>query len=276
MSKSLLVALAALAANAAAHGYISTVTLGGVEHEGFSRWNPDPDPAAIGWSFTTEDEGPELDISSPDFVCRRGSKPAGTYGKVAAGSKVDFFWTSDDKVINPNGWAESHRGPVLTYIAPCPGENGGDCSGVDKTTLRWTKIAEEGLVSGPASVEGTWATDKLRENGGVNSATLPAGLAPGRYVLRNELIALHRAHLSEPEFYAQCAGVEVTGSGSDDLSSSDAVVASHLYSTSDKQMFGFDIYNGGTVKEWPIPGPALYSGKKNEAGRRNHAREFHI
>ena len=268
MSKSLLLALTALAANVAAHGYINTVTLDGTDYEGFSRWNPSPDPNAIGWSFTTEDEGPELDISSPDFICRRGSGPSKNYGKVAAGGKVDFFWTSDDKVINPNGWAESHRGPVITYIAPCHG----DCASVDKAALKWTKIAAEGLISGPANTEGKWATDKLRENGGINSATIPQNLAPGKYVLRNELIALHRAHLSEPEFYPQCATIEVTGSGSDDLSGS-GVAAASLYSTSDEQMFGFDIYNGGGITEWPIPGPPLYSGPSSG---RSHSRQFQI
>ncbi|KAJ0126557.1 Uncharacterized protein HZ326_30339 [Fusarium oxysporum f. sp. albedinis] len=91
--------------------------------------------------------------------------------------------------------------------------------------LEWTKIAEEGLVSGPANTEGVWATDKLRENRGVNSVTIPKTIAPGKYVVCNEHIAFHRAYLSEPEFYMQCGNIEVTGSGTDDLSGS-GVVAS--------------------------------------------------
>lgn len=251
MSRNLLF-LAAMASSVAAHGYMKTVTLDGTEYEGFNRWNPNPSPDAIGWSFTTEDEGPELDISSPNFICRRDSEPAKNYGTIAAGGTATFFWTSDDKVINPNGWAESHRGPVITYIAPW----GGDCTNVDKTTLRWTKIAESGLVSGPANTEGVWATDVLRANGGVNDAVIPAALAPGKYVLRNELIALHRAHLSEPEFYMQCGNVEITGDGTDDLSDK-GVVGAEIYSVNDKQMFGFSVYDSQDT-EWPIPGPQLY------------------
>ncbi|KAF4441837.1 Polysaccharide monooxygenase Cel61a [Fusarium austroafricanum] len=256
MSRFSIILTALLASNVAAHGYLNTFTLDDVKHEGFSRWNPSPDPKAIGWSFTTEDEGPEMDISSPDFVCRRSSKPSKNYAKVAAGGTASFFWTSDDKVINPNGWAESHRGPVITYIAPC----NGDCASVDKTKLKWTKIAEEGLISGPANTQGVWATDKLRQNGGVNKATIPKSIAPGKYVIRNELIALHRAHLSEPEFYMQCGNIEVTGKGADNLSGS-GVVASKLYSTSDKQMFGFSVYDN-RGDSWKIPGPALYKGGK--------------
>lgn len=262
MSRSLILATVALAAHVAAHGYVRTFTLDGVDYEGYDRWNDNRDPNHIGWSFATEDEGPELDVSSPDLVCRRNAEPAQNYGKIAAGGEASFLWTSDDKTLNPDGWAAGHRGPILTYIAPCHG----DCAAVDKTALSWTKIAEEGLVSGTANVQGVWATDKMRENGGVNLATIPRTLAPGKYVLRNEIIALHRAHLSEPEFYMQCGNIEVTGSGSDDLSGS-GVVASGLYSRdADSSIFGFDVYNGGSETTWKIPGPPLYSGASAGGG----------
>lgn len=252
MYHSTLVGLSLLAARAAAHGYIGTFTLGGVEYEGFRNWNPNPSPDAIGWSFTTPDEGPVLDISSPALACREGAEPATSYGAIDAGGKATMWWTSADKVINPDGWAVSHRGPIMTYIAPCDG----DCTTVDKTTLRWTKIAEEGLVSGTANVNGVWATDKMRENGGVVTVDIPSSIAPGKYVLRSEIIALHRAHLSEPEFYGQCGNIEVRGSGTDDLSGV-GTVAAELYSRDDN-IFGFDVYNGGSETTWDIPGPALY------------------
>ncbi|KAM5345981.1 hypothetical protein ACJ41O_011842 [Fusarium nematophilum] len=266
MSRFSILATALLASQVAAHGYLNTFTLDGVAYDGFSRWNPSPN--TIGWTFSTPDEGPEMDISSPDFVCRRESQAATNYGKVQAGGTASFLWTSDDKVINPNGWAESHRGPIITYIAPC----NGDCASVDKTQLKWTKIAEEGVVSGPANTQGIWATDKLRENGGTNTATIPASIAPGKYVIRNELIALHRAQLNEPEFYMQCGNIEVTGSGTDDLSSS-GVPASQLYSTADSQIFGFSIYdNQGS--DWKVPGPALYTGSQAKAKRAKTAVKF--
>ncbi|CAH0051897.1 unnamed protein product [Clonostachys rhizophaga] len=252
MHRSLLLS-SLLAMEVAAHGFVKTFTLDGVEYEGFWRWNNNPDPKAIGWSFTTPDEGPILDISNPDLSCRQDSAPAKNYGQIAAGGKADFFWTSEDKVINPNGWAESHRGPIMTYIAPC----NGDCTTVDKASLKWTKIYEEGLISGTANTNGVWASDKMRQNGGINSATIPSSIAPGKYVIRNEIIALHRAHINEPEFYAQCANIEVTGSGTDDLSGK-GVIATQLYKTTDN-VFGFDVYNVGKETTWPIPGPAVYS-----------------
>jgi len=128
------------------------------------------------------------------------------------------------------------------------------------------------LSLGPPHTEGVWATDKLRENGGVNSATIPSSIAPGKYVIRNELIALHRAHLSEPEFYMQCGNIEVTGSGTDNLSGS-GDVASQLYSTSDEQIFGFSVYDN-RGDSWKIPGPALYKGV--QAKRSKIAVKYHV
>jgi lytic cellulose monooxygenase (C1-hydroxylating) len=255
LTKATILSAAAIVSVAHAHGYVRTWTLDGVDQTGYSRSDGTPKPDAIGWSFTTPDEGPELDMSSPAFVCRQGSKPAANAGTIAAGGSVGIFWTSDDKDINPDGWAEGHRGPIITYMAPC----NGDCSSVDTSSLRWTKIHEEG-VSGPANTQGVWATDKMRANGGIATATIPSSIAPGNYVLRNEIIALHRAHLSQPEFYPACANIEVTGAGSDDLSGS-GVAASQLYSTSDKQIFGFSVYdNRADGSEWLVPGPPLYSG----------------
>lgn len=258
MLRSVILVATALAAQVDAHGYLHTFTLDRVDYEGYDRWTNNRGPNHIGWSFTTEDEGPELDISSPNMAYRRDAELVKKYGKIAAGGQASFFWTSDDKGLNPDGWA--HSGPLLTYIAPCNGE----CTTIDETTLKWTKIAEAGFISGPANVDSVWAMDNMRENGGISSATIPKSLAPGKYVLRNELIALHRAHLKEPEFYMQCGNVEVTGSGTDNLSGS-GVVAMQLYSRDDN-IFGFDVYNAGGETTWKMPGPPLYSGGSATGG----------
>lgn len=257
MHRTSIASLALLSARAAAHGYIGTFTLDGVDYEGFRNHNPNPSPDAIGWSFTTPDEGPVLEPTDPSLACRVGSAPSRNYGSVSAGGEASFYWTSADKEINPDGWAESHRGPIMTYIAPC---EYGDCTNADPATLRWTKIAEEGLISGTANRQGVWATDKMRGNGGVVSATIPANVAPGKYVLRNEIIALHRSNEHEPEFYGQCGNVEVTGEGTDDLSQS-GTVTGELYTRGD-HIFGFNIYDdGSTETSFEIPGPPLYQGR---------------
>lgn len=253
-----LVAAFALASCTAAHGFIKTFTVDGVQYEGYDRGNLPPPPDAIGWSFTTPDEGAVLDMVSPDFICRHGAEPSVNSAPVPAGGNVTFYWTSNDHVRNPDGWAPGHKGPILTYLAPC----NGDCVTVDKSSLRWTKIAEAGLISGPSNTEGIWATDEMRANGGINSATIPASIAPGNYVIRNEIIALHRAHLSEPEFYMQCGSISVTGSGNDKLADS-GLPASELYSHEEKQIFGFSVHDS-QEPTWTIPGPTLYQANSRD------------
>lgn len=51
----------------------------------------------------------------------------------------------------------------------------------------WFKIYEDGLTNGQ------WAVAKLIANKGKVSVTIPSCIAPGDYLLRGELIALHAA-----------------------------------------------------------------------------------
>ena len=43
------------------------------------------------------------------------------------------------------------------------------------------------------------------------TSTIPASLAPGNYLIRHELLALHQA--DTPQWYPECAQLTVTGSG---------------------------------------------------------------
>ena len=49
------------------------------------------------------------------------------------------------------------------------------------------KVAHEGLSNGK------WAVDNMIANGGWHYFTMPSCIAPGDYLLRAELIALHSA-----------------------------------------------------------------------------------
>lgn len=54
------------------------------------------------------------------------------------------------------------------------------------------------------------------------TSTIPSNLAPGNYLIRHELLALHQANT--PQFYPECAQLVVTGSGTV------SAPADHLYS----------------------------------------------
>jgi cellulase len=149
-----------------------------------------------------------------------------------------------------NTWPESHHGPVIDYVASC----NGDCSTVDKTTLEFVKIAESGLISDTTS-PGTWASDNLIANNNSWAITIPSTLAPGNYVLRHEIIALHSAGSSDgAQNYPQCINLEVTGSGTE---SPAGTLGESLYTETDAGIL-VNIYTTGL--DYTIPGPTLWSG----------------
>jgi hypothetical protein len=100
---------------------------------------------------------------------------------------------------------QSHLGPVLVYIAPTASNGTGNV---------WVKLAESGYENG------TWAVQTLIANKGVHSFTLPSVLAPGSYLIRPEIIALHEADASYAvnpargaQLYMECIQLNVTGTG---------------------------------------------------------------
>ena len=65
-----------------------------------------------------ESNGPVENLTLVDLECGGytpggviGSKPAPLHAPAYAGSTVTLRWTE---------WAESHQGPILTYMARCP------------------------------------------------------------------------------------------------------------------------------------------------------------
>lgn len=141
-------------------------------------------------------------------------------------------------------------GPVIDYLANC----NGDCSSVDKTALRFFKIDEAGILDG-ADQSGTWATDKLISNNNSWAVTVPESIAPGNYVLRHEIIALHSAgDQGGAQNYPQCLNLEVTGGRSEKPKGTPGM---ELYTPKDDGIL-FNIYQ--QIDEYPIPGPPVFSG----------------
>ncbi|KFH41531.1 Endoglucanase-like protein [Hapsidospora chrysogenum ATCC 11550] len=248
-SRTLLAALAG-AVSVSAHGYIDQVTINGEAYVGYnpsiSPWEPDQN--SIGWPNTATDLGfvaPSA-LQSPDIVCHRDSRNAPITAEVAAGSDIVLRW---------NQWPDSHHGPIMDYLANC----NGDCSTVDKNQLEFFKIAEVGqLELGPGhGTPGYWAADELIANGNTWTVTIPSGIAPGNYVLRHEILALHSAYDQDgAQFYPQCINLKITGSGTQSPS---GVPATELYTMTDPGVV-YDIYGDQNSPVYEIPGPALFTG----------------
>ncbi|RYP07345.1 hypothetical protein DL764_002561 [Monosporascus ibericus] len=245
--KSTILAALAGAASVSAHGHVTKITADGVTYDGFDPTSAPyaPQPDSIAWSNGATDNGFVLsaDVSNPDIICHLDATNGALIAPVAAGGDVSLTW---------NQWPESHKGPVIDYLADC----GGDCSTVDKTTLKWFKIKELGqleLGAGAGQV-GKWADDLLIENGLTWTTTIPASIKPGNYVLRHELIALHDGgNEGKTQMYPQCVNLKITGSGTE---SPEGVIGTELYTPTDPGLF-HNIYNDETNPTYQIPGPAM-------------------
>ncbi|KAG9050983.1 hypothetical protein FS837_000647 [Tulasnella sp. UAMH 9824] len=148
--------------------------------------------------------GPVTDVTTNDIICNGGVNPLHTplptdIINIAAGSSVSAEWHHG---LNVNGGLDpsdssdpidpSHKGPIMAYLAKVD-----SALTTTVTGLKWFKIFEDGLHS-----DGTWAVDTMITNKGLVHFKIPACIAPGNYLLRVELIALHGA------------SINVTGGGS--------------------------------------------------------------
>ncbi|KAL4810946.1 glycoside hydrolase [Aspergillus unguis] len=227
----------------AGHGYVTKMTIDGEEYGGWladSYYYQDDPPDSYGWSTTVTDNGfvsPDA-YGDADIICHRGATPAALSAPVTAGGKIDVTW---------NTWPESHKGPIINYLAKCSG----DCANADKESLEWVKIQADAFTDASTN---TWITDDMIENSYTSSVTIPASIEPGNYVLRHEIIALHSAGQENgAQNYPQCLNLVVSGDGS---ASPSGTLATSFYTPTDDGIM-FDIYSGATT--YPMPGPELYS-----------------
>jgi cellulase len=83
---------------------------------------------------------------------------------------------------------------------------------------------------------------------------LPANLAPGNYVIRHEIIALHSASNDNgAQLYPQCLNLKVGGNGS--VKPTGGVAGTGLYKRDEKGI-RFNVYTNPT--SYPFPGPEVW------------------
>lgn len=246
------IATASLILNAGvcyAHGVITDITVGEKKYSGssllsFSFW---PRENGILWPSYIFANGPVLDVNSKDIVCNHLTGKAKKTAEIKAGDKITFRWY----------WPfANHLGPVMTYLASC-GDN--PCSEIDDPSqLSWFKIDEDGYS------DGKWASQKLRENGGTWTLTVPEDIAPGYYLMRHEILALHlAASPKRAEFYPHCINLKITGEGS---AVPEGVKFPGAYKSTDEGVL-INIKTMASPENYVIPGPPVY--KPNSAFSEN-------
>ncbi|KAG8828422.1 hypothetical protein FRC19_006520 [Serendipita sp. 401] len=197
---------------------------------------------------------PIYSATDSNIACQVPGSTSSTVINVAAGAKIGTLWQHviggpqySGDVDNPI--ASSHKGPIQVYLASVSNAATTSSSG-----LKWFKVASEGLSGGK------WAVDTMISGGGWWYFTLPTCIAPGQYLMRVELLALHSAYdTNGSQFYVSCAQIKVTSGGS--FSPSSTVSFPGAYSATDPGI-KLNIYgtagqpdNGG--RAYTPPGPAV-------------------
>ena len=244
-----------LAALARCHSHVSNVVVNGGSYEGFDPRGTNPD-VLTAWYTEVEEDGwvGVNDYNTSDIVCHVNATNSLGYASVAAGDKLSWQWA---------GWPESHKGPVLTYMARC-GTDGESCAEQDMTSLEFFEISRAGLLdpdrraTDHSAAMGYWATDLLIERNYTWLVEVPEIIEPGFYIMRHELIALHYALIPDqgPQHYPQCVTLEVSGSGS---ARPEGILATEFYNSDDSGL-EYDIFQEELALPYEIPGPTLISG----------------
>lgn len=233
----------------AAHGFVQYINANGVQYKGYDpgfRYQHPP-PHVPGWYADNPDIGfvPPQSFTDVNITCHKAATPGQEYVKVQAGSTITLQWLT---------WPESHVGPIMDYLAPCPADG---CIKVDKAQLGFVKLAQHALK--PGVTPGTdwlkaWVIDEFRQNGYKWNVEIPADLASGTYVLRHEIIALHSAwDTNGAQAYPQCVNLNVTNGGNTTITGGQSPTT---FYRADDPGIRINVYNGVTT--YPYPGPPLW------------------
>lgn len=119
--------------------------------------------------------------TTQSLLVTRVSKFISDTARIYAPNQVIFLKKTDADHEHPHPYS----GPVSVYLAKVDnavttGTNG----------LKWFKIAQDGFDTSSAK----WGVDHMIENGGWQYFTMPTCVAPGQYLMRAELLALHSAY----------------------------------------------------------------------------------
>lgn len=231
-----------VAASAAAHGYLQSITIDGKVYQGQTPNNP---PSNVQSAIRqVKDISPVKGASNPDLNCGASAVPSALIANANPGSKIDILWSD----INAN-WPHN-TGPLMTYMASCGST---PCSQFDSTKAQWFKIDQIGTT-----LPGVWAQAQFQAGKSV-SLNLPSTLAPGNYLFRQEIIALHLAvTVGGAEFYPSCTQLTIGGSQTGGPQPNELVSFPGAYNDRDPGIFDPNVFNSGASYTFPGPNIAAF------------------
>ncbi|KAJ7171192.1 glycoside hydrolase family 61 protein [Mycena filopes] len=225
----------------AAHGFVHKVW---IADKTFLGNTPNAEPtASIVRQIDNVD--PVKGALNPDVNCGHDAALAADIADANPGDDMAFLWTGGDLSRWPH-----NTGPMLTYMTSCGAT---DCSTFNSSAAKWFKIAQVGRDS-----SGTWFQQRLLDNDNVPAnVTLPSNIAPGAYLIRHEIIALHLAdQKGGAEFYPSCSQIRVGGSGTGAPTAAELVQLPGAYSDTDTGIFVPDVFDT-PPPPYTFPGPPI-------------------
>ena len=242
-----IVSALALAASVNAHAIMQRIMVDGV------------DQGSLTGIRAPSSNNPVQDVSSTDLLCGASSGSSSKLITIPAGSSVAGGWAHvlggpQGSGDSDNPIASSHKGPTQVYLAKVD-----DAVSASATGLKWFKIASDAVTSA-----GVWGVDNMIKNTdsagfGWQKFTMPSCIAPGQYLMRVELLALHSASSAgQAQFYQSCAQIKVTGSGSFSPATSAEISLPGGYSATDAGILA-NIYDSSIYTSYKAPGPAVIS-----------------
>jgi len=229
-----LVFVASLAASAAAHATFQELWVNGVDMGNACVRLP-------------ASNSPVTSVTTTDIACNAGSSSSPNLCPVNPGDSVtvEMHQQPNDRSCANEAIGGDHYGPINIYLAKVA-----DATTAVGSSANWFKIDEMGM---PSSSPDYWATEVLNDNCGHFTFTVPTGIAPGNYLLRAEVIALHVASgVGGAQFYMSCYQLTVGGSGT---ASPPTVNFPGAYSATDPGIL-INIYQ--QLNTYQIPGPSPY------------------
>ncbi|KXX75059.1 Cellulose-growth-specific protein [Madurella mycetomatis] len=246
MFNSAFAAVVLLAAEAAAHGAVTSYVIAGKNYPGYQGFSPSNSPNVIQWQWPNYN--PVTSCTDQKLRCN-GGRSASLHAEAKPGDEVTAIWQQ---------WTHS-QGPIIVWMYKCPGE----FSSCDGSGAGWFKIDEAGFSGDGRSVfldterPSGWEIAKLVGGNKGYTSRIPQGLAPGNYLIRHELIALHQANA--PQFYPECAQIKVTGSGTAQPGSSHKAAIPGYCSNSDSNI-RVPINDHSIPQTYVVPGPPVWNG----------------
>ena len=201
---------------------------------------------------------PVQDVNSNNMICGQPGSSSKNILDVAPGDKLGAYW--QHLIGGPQGpndrdnpIAKSHKGPVMAYLAKVDNAASASVNG-----LKWFKIADDGFDTSNRQ----WGVDRMIANNGWAYFNMPTCIAPGQYLLRVEILALHSAkNRGAAQFYQSCAQIKVSGSGT--FSASQTVSFPGAYKADDPgilaNIYGLAGAPDNSGKPYKSPGPAPIS-----------------